>query len=199
MDLQSQRRFLLRQKLTLLVNRYDYFSYDNDTLGAQVAYAEQSRFAFRESVTVWTNDSRSDVLFTIKAEKLLDIHGKFLVKDAQGTLIGYCRKAFGSSLLRSTWEICDANDTLLFIAKEKNPYIAIGRRVAQFVPYLADIAPFFPFNFIFEKDGKGVGSHRRVWGRLTDQYALELGEELKSCDRRLALTLGLLLDALQDR
>lgn len=198
MDLQSHRHFLLQQKLTLLVNRYEYFLYDNDSKGELVAFAEQSRFAFREAVTVYKNDTKADILFTIKAEKLLDIHGRFLVKDPEGNLIGYCRKAFGASLLRSTWEICDANDKVLFIARERSQAMAIIRRVAQFIPYLSDIAPFFPFNFIFERDGAEVGTHSRVWGRLTDQYKQSLAEGIE-VDRRLLLALGLLLDALQDR
>jgi hypothetical protein len=135
----------------------------------------------------------------VKAEKLLDIHGKFLVKDAQENLIGYGRKSFKASLLRSTWEIYDAADNLLFTARERSLPMAIVRRVAQFIPYLADFAPFFPFNFTYEKNGAVVGEHSRVWGRLTDQYKQSLRPELSGVDRRLVLALGILLDALQDR
>lgn len=197
-DLQSHTQFLLQQKLTLLVNRYVYFLYDNDVKGEQIAFAEQSRFAFRESFTVWADEAKSSELFTVKAEKILDIHGKFIVTDPRGEIIGYCRKSFGASLLRSTWEVYDAKDTLLFTAKERNHTMAIVRRIAQFIPYLSDIAPFFPFNFIFEKDGAEVGEHTRVWGRLTDQYKQSLHTSI-AVDRRLLLTLGILLDALQDR
>ena len=199
MDLQAHNSFLLQQKLTLLVNRYEYFTYDGGVKGALIAFAEQKRFTFRESITVWTDESRAEVLFSVKAEKILDIHGKFLVRDAADNLIGYCRKAFGASLFRSTWEVYSASDELLFTATEKNKFIAITRRIARFFPYLEDIAPFFPFNFIFEKDGNVVGHHMRLWGRLADQYVLTLEDDYKQCDRRMLLALGILLDALQDR
>ncbi|MDB5225732.1 MAG: hypothetical protein JWL87_684 [Candidatus Adlerbacteria bacterium] len=199
MDIQSQGRFLLVQRLTLLVNRYDYYLYINGEKGEQIAHAEQKRFAFREQMTVWTDDSRNDTLLTIKAEKLLDIHGKFLIHDAEGHLVGYCRKAFDSSLLRSTWEAYSADDTLLFTAKEKSPVIAIVRRVLQFVPVVGDIAPFVPINFVFEKEGQVLGAHHRVWGNFRDTYLLEAHEGLAACDRRILLALGILLDALQDR
>jgi uncharacterized protein YxjI len=199
MDVQSHSKFLLQQKLTLLINRYDYFLYDNDTKGEQIAFVEQKRFAFREAITVWTNDSKGEVLFNVKAEKILDIHGKFLVTDPSGNLIGYCRKAFGASLLRSTWEVYDSQDHLLFIVKERSQAMAVFRRVAQFIPYLTDFAPFLPFNFIYEKEGRVVGNHVRVWGRLVDQYKQSLSHELDTVDRRLVLAIGILLDALQDR
>lgn len=199
MDVQSHHSFLLQQKLTLLVNRYQYFLYNNAVKGEEIAFAEQDRFAFREAVTVWTNEHKGTVLFTIKAEKLLDVHGKFLISDANGALIGYCKKVFGASLLRSTWELYDAHGALICIAHESSHAMAIARRVAQFIPVISEISPFFPFNFAFEKDGIQVGTHHRVWGTLTDQYAIELGDGLKNIDRRIVLACGILLDALQDR
>lgn len=199
MDLQAHSHFLLYQKLTMLVNRYQYFLYDNATQGEQIAFVEQKRFAFREHMTVYADEAKSNVLFTVIAEKLLDVHGRFVVRDASDTMVGYCRKAFGASLLRSTWDVCDANDQVLFTAVEENHVIAIIRRILQFIPYAADIAPFVPFNFIFQKDGKTVGRYHRVWGSLTDRYALEISEDLRSADRRPILALGILLDALQDR
>ncbi len=199
MDLQPHNQFLLQQKLTLLINRYEYFLFDNDVKGELIAFAEQKRFAFREAITVWTNNSKGEVLFNIKAEKILDIHGKFLIKDQFDNLIGYCKKAFRASLFRSTWEVYDSQDKLLFVALERSQGMAAFRRLAQFIPYLSDVAGFLPFNFIYEKDGKTVGHHKRVWGRLTDQYKQSLEPELAPVDRRLILALGILLDALQDR
>ena len=198
-DLQQHRSFLLVQKITFLINRYQYFVYDNAVQGEQIGFVEQKRFTFREQMTVWKNEQKSEQLFTVRAEKVLDIHGKFLIEDSSGLLLGYCRKAFGASLLRSTWEIYDAKDQLQFVCKEKNEGVAIGRRIAQFIPFVGDFAHIVPFNFIFEKNGQIVGSHHRVWGSFNDRYALEVTEALDNCDRRLLLSLGILLDALQDR
>jgi uncharacterized protein YxjI len=196
MDLQAHSRFLLAQKLTMLVNRYQYFAYDQGLKGEQVAFVEQKRFAFREHMTVYSDDSRSTTLFTVIAEKLLDVHGRFMVRDANDVVIGYCRKSFGASLLRSTWQIFDAEDQLLFTAVEQHHAIAILRRVLQFVPAIGEFAAIIPFNFVFQKDGVIVGGHRRVWGSWTDQYSVEV---TTAADRRLVLALGILLDALQDR
>jgi uncharacterized protein YxjI len=199
MDLQSQNQFLLVQQLTLLVNRYNYFLFTNGVEGERIAHAEQKRFAFYEQMTIWTDETRETTLFNIKAEKVLNVHGKFFIRDAEGKDIGYLAKEFGASLLRSTWKIYDPNDTLLFTASEKSPAIAIARRIMQFVPFLGDIAGFVPFNFVFEKDGQAVGGHHRVWGSLNDRYLLEVTDALAGCDRRLLLALGITLDALQDR
>lgn len=199
MNLQAQSSFLLSQRITLLINRYEYFSYENNAQGEMVAFAEQDRFAFREKVTVWTSESKGDVLFTIEAEKILDIHGRFIIRDASGQVLGSCRKVFGASLLRSTWEVNDATDALVCTVQEKNLGMAVFRRIAQFVPVVSEISSFLPFNFHFLKDSEEVGTHARVWGSLNDRYALHLGTLLSGADRRLFLAIGILLDALQDR
>ncbi len=199
MDVQSHSSFLLSQRITLLINRYEYFLYDDGVQGEVIAFAEQNRFAFREKVTVWTSESKGDVLFTVAAEKILDIHGQFIIRDAAGNTIGSCRKVFGASLLRSTWEVSDAAGAQLCTVQEKSLGMALFRRLAQFIPLISEISPFFPFNFHILKDGADVGTHSRVWGTLNDRYAMQLGAPLSGVDRRLFLALGILLDALQDR
>lgn len=199
MELSASNHFLLAQKLTFLVNRYDYFLYDGGVQGARIGFVEQKRFAFREAMTVWTDESRAETLFTVKAEKVLDVHGRFVVRDAAGEELGYCKKSFAASLLRSTWEVYDARGGLLFTAKEKHQWVAVLRRVLQFVPAVGEFAALVPFNFEFHRGEVAVGAHHRIWGTLSDRYHLEVTDALSGVDRRLLLALGILLDALQDR
>jgi uncharacterized protein YxjI len=199
MELTGKNHFLLAQKLTFLVNRYEYFLYDGGAQGERIGFVEQKRFAFREAMTVWKDETRAETLFSVKAEKVLDVHGRFVVRDASGAEIGYCKKVFGASLLRSTWEIYDAKNELLFVSREKHPVIAILRRVLQFIPVVGEFSAIVPFNFEFRRDEEVVGAHHRLWGSLSDRYHLEVTDTLAHVDRRLLLALGILLDALQER
>ena len=190
--------FLIQQRFAPIVNRYDFYEYRNDQKGAPVAFGQQKRFNFREEINVWKNDSKTEVLFKIKAEKILDIHGKFLVTDGTGNLIGYFTKQFRSSLVRSTWEVFDAKDNLLFSAVEKNKSVAIIRRIGNIFGDL-ELLRFLPINFIFEKNGEIVGGHTRIWSSLKDTYKIFADEKIGEVDARMFLALGMLLDAVQDR
>jgi uncharacterized protein YxjI len=197
MTLQDYSTFVLKQRITPLINRYEYFGRDGET-EAPLAFVEQKRFKIREEVTAWASEDKTDIVYIMKAEKLLDMHGKFLVTDGEGRLVGYLRKVFGKSLLRSTWEVYSASDELLLSAQETNQTVAIVRRIGGFIPVIGDLLQLLPFNFQFLAGGQQAGFYNRIMG-LRDNYDIKLEGEGLKIDRRLILALGIALDALQDR
>lgn len=199
MDLQSASRFLLKQRITLFVNRYEYIVVNDDgSDGALVAFAEQKRLTLKEEINVYTTEAKTEVLFSLKAEKVLDIHGKFFVRDASGRTLGYLRKVFGRSLLRSTWEVYDADEKPMFTAQESNKFLAIFRRIAGEIPLVGLVVPLIPYHFEFVRGVEVVGAHRRHLG-IRDHYDTTLEPAAGQLDRRVILALGIALDALQSR
>ncbi|HEY0010980.1 MAG TPA: hypothetical protein VGB97_03685 [Candidatus Paceibacterota bacterium] len=186
-------RFTISQQFTALVNRFDI----HDDTGSPIGFAEQKRFNLREQVSVWKDASKDEVLFSIAAEKVFDIHGKYLVSDGNGQQVGYIQKLFVESLLRSTWAVYRMDDTLLFTAVERNLIVALVRRLGAFVPVVGELLEQLPFGFDFIKDGEPAGYHRRKRG-LRDQYEIAV-EEGVDVDRRVLIALGILLDILQQR
>lgn len=197
MKLQAVRSFTLKQRITPLINRYEYFAEDGGTQ-TLVAFVEQKRFKIREEVTAWESEARGQAVFTMKAERVLDVHGKYFVMDASGKSVGYLRKAFRRSLLRSTWEVYDNADALMLTAQETNHVVAIVRRFGQIIPILGELLVYLPFNFQFLRNGQLVGRYDRLFG-LRDSYHIVLEPAAADVDRRLVLALGIALDALQDR
>jgi hypothetical protein len=75
--------------------------------------------------------------------------------------------------------------------------VAIGRRIADLVPY-GELLPI-PYHFVFRSGERDLGGLTRVLG-LRDQYELDLtGDPERAVDRRLAIALAIALDALQSR
>jgi uncharacterized protein YxjI len=197
MNLQDYTSLALRQRVTLLINRYEYYGRDGET-EQLLAFAEQKRFKLKEEITAWADESRATVVFAMKAKQVLDVSGQQMVSDGDGQPLGYLRKAFGRSLWRSTWEVYDAADQLQFTAQERNATIAVVRRLGQLVPVVGDILSQLPFNFVFRRNDQEVGSHKRLFG-WRDHYDITLAPELAQVDRRLVMALGIALDALQAR
>ncbi|KRC65494.1 hypothetical protein ASE12_12465 [Aeromicrobium sp. Root236] len=189
----ATQRFALRQKITLMVNRYELRPIGPDgTEGALVAFAEQKRMAFKEQVTFFTDESKTQPVFGFKARQRLDLGATYDVTDAQGNPIGEFRKDFKKSLLRSTWHL-STPDGLTSMGQERNAAIAIIRR-------FVDI-PFLLFHFDFTAtDGQVILSSERQRS-LRDRYELTVpvlpnGWQL---DWRVAAAMGVALDALQAR
>src|SRR5690606_21840275 len=93
--LQEQTRLLLRQKITPLVNRYVvHVARPDGSEGPMVAFAEQKRLTLKEQVTLYTDESRDQVLAGFKARKVLDLASGYDVIDEAGRPIGMFRKDF---------------------------------------------------------------------------------------------------------
>jgi len=194
-------RFTIGQKITMMVNRYEIRAVDaNGNEGLLIAVAQQKRMAFKEQVTFYADEARTQPVFGFKARQRMDLNATYDVTDADGTPIGSFRKEFRESLLRSTWQLT-ATDGLQARGTERNQSVAVGRRLWEMLPVINDVPSPFVFHFDFTApDGSVVLSSVRRRS-LRDRYDVELptlpnGWRL---DWRVGAAMAVALDALQSR
>jgi uncharacterized protein YxjI len=189
--------FSMKQRITMMANKYELIAANPDgTDGPLLAFAQQKRMAFKEEVTFYADDSKSQVVFSFKARKRLDIGSGYDVFDANGQSIGWFKKEFGKSLLRSSWQLACAG--LEADGTERNPTIAIVRRVWEFVPFIGEI----PLPFIFHFDFLDRASRQPVMAverkvSVRDRYRISVQDP--RLDFRVAAAMTVALDALQSR
>ncbi|MEO3853731.1 hypothetical protein [Acrocarpospora sp. B8E8] len=187
--LQTQTRLILRQKITMMINRYVVHIAEPDgSDGPVVAFAEQKRLTLKEQVTLYTDESRGEALAAFKARKVIDLASGYDVVDASGVPIGLFRKDFGKSLLRSTWHLQQPGLPTM-TGQERNPLVAILRRFTDSLSWL-------PYHFDFSVGASIAFSVERRWG-LRDTYAIDINDP--RLDRRLVIAMAVALDALQAR
>jgi uncharacterized protein YxjI len=194
-------RFIVRQKVTMMVNRYEIRSVDaSGGEGPLIAVAQQKRMAFKEQVTFYTDDARTQPVFGFKARQRMDLNATYDVTDSAGTPIGSFRKEFRESLLRSTWQLTTA-DGLQARGTERSQGVAVGRRLWEFLPFIGDFPSPFVFHFDFTApDGSIVLSSVRRRS-LRDLYDVELPTLPNGwrVDWRVGAAMAVALDALQSR
>jgi uncharacterized protein YxjI len=194
-------RLKVRQKLTLMVNRYEILQTDEQgtDLGL-LCFAEQKRMAFKEQVTFYTDAAKTHPLFGFKARKVIDLGSGYDVVDATGQPIGWFKKEFAASLGRSTWQL-GTPDGFTCTGQERNAKVAILRRIWDFVPVVGDIPVPWLFHFDFRAgDGAIVMSSTKKVG-LKDTYFIDLPAQSNGWrfDWRVAAAMAVALDALQSR
>ncbi len=194
-------RFTVRQKLTMMVNRYEIRGVDEAGVeGDLIAFAQQKRMAFKEEVTFYTDESRAEAVFSFKARKRMDLAATYDVTDPSGAALGWFRKDFGKSIMRSTWHL-GAADGLEAIGTERNKNVAIARRAWEFVPFANEIPAPFTFHFDFTTpDGTVVLISERQRS-LRDRYTVQLPAAANGwrLDWRVGAAMAVALDALQAR
>lgn len=184
-QLQALDHFVVRQRITMMVNRYEVRP---DREGVVLALAQQKRMTMREQVTFFADEGRSEPVFGFKSRNVLDVRGVTDVVDAEGAPIGEFSKNFGASLLRSTWHLDQPGRERLTGAERSLP-IALLRRFTD--------VDFLPYHFDFKgSSGEPAMTVQRAWA-LRDVYQVTVRDP--ALDRRLAAAMAVALDALQAR
>ncbi|HEY7487728.1 MAG TPA: hypothetical protein VH912_24965 [Streptosporangiaceae bacterium] len=194
--LQAQQRLLVRQRITFMVNQYEvHTASPGGGEGEIVAFAQQKRMAFKEQVTIYSDPGKQYALAAFKARKRLDLASTYDVTDHNGQPIGTFRKDFGRSLLSSTWHLEQPNLGVTTGA-ERNQFVAVLRRVWNFIPYAENLPFAWPYHFDFTAGDQVVFSVEKKFG-LRDRYVVDINDP--RLDRRLVIAMAVGLDALQSR
>lgn len=180
--------FFVRQKLAMAVNRYEIHEAGADgSVGRLMAVAQQKRLAFKEQVTFYRDEQRSEPVFSFRARQRLDLGAGYDVADATGNPLGAFRKDFAQSLLRSTFHL--SGPGLEATGRERNQMVAVLRRFVDFP---------LAFHFDFKDAATGavvMSSERRM--TLRDRYVVTVPDA--RLDFRLAASMAVGLDVLLGR
>ncbi len=195
----SHDRFFIDQLIRPIANLYriSTLGADGRSPGQPLAFVRQKKLAIREDIRFFADEQEHEELFRLKARGVMELRGRYDVVLPDGGRAGTLEKVFGASLLRSTWRLLDPDEREVGTAFEKSMPVALLRRAIDFVPY-GELVPIV-FHFTITADGSEVGDLRRPIG-LRDRYVLDLSRDAeRRIDRRVAVALGVALDALQSR
>lgn len=178
----------LRQRLTAVKNRYDLVRVGEGGQEEPLGFVEQKRFSLKERVTIFTDESKEAVAFTIGARNVLELRGTYDVADAAGQPLATLTKEFKKSLLRSTYTIDTPLGTLT--VTERNMAVAILRRIQDNIP----LPIFFD---VKAPDGTPVATVDRKIMRLRDLYYIRVYDD--RLEWRVAAAIGVACDAFMNR
>ena len=200
-ELEGASRLLVQQVFRPIANEYRISVPAPGTSeeGQPLLYVKQKKMKIKEDIRFRVSPDDERHLFMIKSKTVFEFRGRHEVLDADGAVIGLLEKDFGRSLLRSHWHVRDAAGTEVLEGHEASWVVALIRRFASLGPDVLSLLEWLPFNFVLRKDGRQVGTYKRVLGKFRDRYVVELDPELGDVDRRLIVAFAVGLDALQDR
>jgi hypothetical protein len=180
--------FVLRQRFAMTTNRYELQALSPDGQpGAVLGVALQKRLALKEEVTFYADDTKARRVFSFKARAVVDLNAGYDVFDEGHQPIGFFRKDFGASLLRSTFHL--EGPGYAGTGRERSQAVAIIRR-------LADI-PFLPIHFDYATpEGQPLLSVERQ-GSVRDRYTVRVPDP--RVDFRVAASVAVAMDAMMGR
>jgi uncharacterized protein YxjI len=209
-DVNAHDRFVLRQRIRLVINQYtfsippagDRASGGAAADGVAFCFVEQKRFKFKEDIRFFADETKQVETMRILARQRFDPRARYDITLADGSELGQIQKVFGASLLRSTYTLFDAAGREVASAREQSLGKALFRRLAGLIPFVGEFAEWLPiaYDFEFLSDGRRIGLNRRRRFKLRDIYDIDFSADTDHVvDRRLVLAATVGMDALQAR
>ncbi len=180
--------FYVQQKFAMTTNRYALYAANADgSFGQLMGVAQQKRMAFKEQVTFYADESKSRPVFGFKARARLDLNSGYDITDEAGQQIGFFRKDFGASLMRSTFHI--EGPGFAGTGRERSQLVAVVRRFTEI--------PFLPIHFDYVDAGGAPLLAIERQASVRDKYTVHVPDE--RVDFRVAAAVAVAMDALMGR
>ena len=186
LDIWKQDSYRIRKKVLTIGNKY----WIEDAKGKILGFTKQKLFKLKEDIRIYSDESMSQELFSIKQQQIMDMWGKFAVIDSSQNILGYIRrKALMSGFIRDEWEVYDENEHLV-----GGIYESLGRGLARkFVPGGALI----PEKMVFKLNGKDVARIDQKFKIIGDIWTLQCLNIPKDFDRRVLISCLILMGMIE--
>lgn len=181
--------YLLKRQAIALTGKFRFY----DPNGTQVMFSEQKMFRLREDIRVYSDESKTQEVLSIKARNIMDFSASYDVVDtALNQKVGVLRRRGLRSLLRDEWEILDANDRMVGLLFEDNIGLALLRRLL--------LGSWLPQNYDMTFGETRVGDLRQNFNPFRYELNLDFSMDIsRLLDRRLGIAAGILLAAVEGK
>ena len=120
-------QYLIREKFFKIFGNKFHIMDEHEQL---YGFCEQKRFRIKEDLRLYDDESKNNEWLVIKQRNLVDAWGGFDIFDPKaGVLLGTVRRKFWKSLLRTKWQVLDADGNDIGMLLEDSMAQAIARRV----------------------------------------------------------------------
>jgi uncharacterized protein YxjI len=181
--------YMLRRQAIALTGKFRFY----DPAGRLVMFSEQKMFKLREDIRVYSDESKSQEVLSIKARNILDFSAAYDVVDTEtNQKVGALRRRGLRSLLRDEWEVLDATDRVIGKLFEDSIGLALLRRFL--------LGSWLPQNYDITVNGMRVTDLKQRFNPF--RYELDIDFSMDTAhhmDRRIGIAAGILLAAVEGK
>lgn len=182
-------RYLLKRQVFALTGKFRFY----DPMGNLVMFSEQKMFKLREDIRVYSDESKSQEVLSVKARQIIDFSAAYDVVDtALNQKVGALRRKGWSSILRDEWQALDANDNQIGVLFEDSMGLALLRRFL--------LGSWLPQNYDIALGEARVADLKQNFNLFRYELNLDFSMDIAhALDRRLGIAAGILLAAVEGR
>jgi hypothetical protein len=141
----------LRFKLLAIASRLAV----TDARGELVYYVKQKAFKLKEAVTVFADEAQTRPLYSINADRILDVSARYRITDPGGTEIAVVQRQGMRSIWRAHYQV-QQGGRVAFVIREENPWVKVADAIVDGIPIVSLFAGymFHPAYLVSRAEGE---------------------------------------------
>ena len=174
--------------------------YVKDVEGQTLGYVKQKLLKLKEQVRVFSDESQTELLYAIDADRMLDFSARYNFSDAAGNHLGSVGRRGMRSIWKAYYEIFDASGSNVFVIREEKGWIKVIDGIIGELPLVGMLTGFFlnPSYLISTPEGQPVARLQKEPAFFEGKFRLDSLQETNATDETLVL-LSLLMMTLLER
>lgn len=181
------RQYLFRKKVFKLFGGA-FHVYDE--AGNVVFYSKQKAFKLREDFRIYSDESQTQELLTIKTPQILDIGATYNVQDVTtGEDVGALRRKGLKSIVKDEWVILSKEGQEIGMVTEASLVAALLSRFINLIPQ----------TYTVSADDREIAGIKQHFNPFVLKYTMTIVDEKPSIDPRLLIAAGILLAGIERR
>jgi uncharacterized protein YxjI len=182
------KQYLLKRQTFAMTGKFRFYA-PNEQL---VLFSEQKMFKLREDIRVYSDETKSQEVLSIKARQIIDFSAAYDVVDATTNQhVGTLRRRGLQSMFRDEWEVLNSSEQVIGSLFEDSMKLALIRR------FLVNL---IPQNYDITIGQSRVADLKQRFNIF--RYELDLDftmDTANQLDRRLGIAAAILLAAVEGR
>ncbi len=173
--------------------------YVTDSSGHLIGYVKQKLFKLKEAITMYADESQTQPLYEIRADRMLDFSANYHFSDSRGNQFGSIKRQGMRSLWSAHYDIAVGN-TPAFVVREANPWIKVLDSLLGEVPVLGMFTGYFlqPAYNVTRPNGQDAMRLAKQPAFFEGRFVIEQHAPLSEHEEVCAL-LGLMMIVLLER
>lgn len=113
-----------------------------DASGRTLFYVREKMFTWRDIIKVYSDESKTDLLYELRSNKLIDFQQTFTITNHRGEIIGKVRRKTLRSFWRSTFNLIDPADRHDLTMREKNGWTNMWDSIFGEIPIIGGLSGY---------------------------------------------------------
>jgi uncharacterized protein YxjI len=183
-------------KLLALANQI----YVRDANGNLLGYVKQKMFKLKEDINIFADEQQKQLLFNIKADRMIDWSANYSFTDNRGNYLGSIKRQGTRSIWKASYDIFDSGGNQVYKISEENAWVKVADALFNELPLVGILSGyvFNPSYVVSRMDGTPVSHLKKQPAMFEGKFQLVNLSPL-STEEETRIVLSILMMTLLER